>query len=146
MSPGIYQVKVPTPVAQPERPQEVNGTLMINAPDVKMRTEPSRSPSDVKPGVGTITPVSAPLLPAPVVLIPDSKDAQQRTPDSKPWQSSGDPRHPQLRALVTKVDGDEESHLSFGIIGIQWSRMIYPTITKVFPDTPAARADILPAD
>jgi C-terminal processing protease CtpA/Prc len=51
-----------------------------------------------------------------------------------------------LQGRVAKTNEMYKNHLTFGIIGIQWRKLAYPTVLKVFNDTPAARAGIQPMD
>jgi hypothetical protein len=155
--PAINEQPIVTPDGESARLRSnfgATGTWLnqLAAPQTITATQPRTKPSEVKP-----------LYPVPNVdfggrtSLSTSKPPSTMLPPAKPTfefpmnLAIPSPKKPILERLllqgrVVKGDNKSQSHLTFGILGIQWMRLAYPTVVRVFPGTPAERAGIRPRD
>lgn len=150
-----HNVSIPQSVDAHQVPKPI----YMGGPDVNMAGSLSPPTLSIGRNCGSVTPLPPPSIQVPALEVPKSSEtsaspvpdetvagpATGDSPGSAGSVSPG-PGHPRYQARITKNNLEEDNHLNFGIIGIQWSRMSFPTVIRVFPDTPAERAGILAAD
>jgi hypothetical protein len=82
-------------------------------------------------------PIQLPMFSVPALGIPITGVMRERDPNA--------PDESLLKGRVVQSE-NHRSTTTFGILGIQWRVSAYPTVLRVFPDTPAAQAGIQPGD